>query len=209
MCNYEKVKKIYPLHSFSAAFAHVEMQKEADIMNEDITKGIIAQSLLDLLTENSFEDIVVKDIIAHCGIARSTFYRYFPDKYGVVAWFYFRKILSPIRLKTEFADFFSSFVAEIENNKLFFIRCLNKLEQNSLLEVIHTHALNTLCLRIAERNKLEELSTTQLIQAKSFVAGCEYVLFEWMNAGFVESAEEIAAGLLATLPADWKLTDPS
>ena len=52
------------------------------------TKTILANAFEELLQTKSFDEITVTDIVKHCGAARSTFYKYFSDKYDVMIWKY-------------------------------------------------------------------------------------------------------------------------
>lgn len=48
------------------------------------TKAAIINSFMMLLSEKSFDDISVKDIVNECGINRNTFYYHFSDIYALV-----------------------------------------------------------------------------------------------------------------------------
>ena len=48
------------------------------------TYKLLSESLLDLLSENKFEDISVTDICEKAMIHRTTFYKHFEDKYQLL-----------------------------------------------------------------------------------------------------------------------------
>ncbi|HAZ05014.1 MAG TPA: TetR/AcrR family transcriptional regulator, partial [Acetobacterium sp.] len=48
------------------------------------TKKIIADSMFSLLKTKSFNKITVDKILSESGVSRSTFYRYFSDKYELM-----------------------------------------------------------------------------------------------------------------------------
>ena len=52
------------------------------------TKEIFAESLKKLSSEKFFAKITVKDIVNNCGLTKTTFYKYFRDKYDLAAWIY-------------------------------------------------------------------------------------------------------------------------
>lgn len=50
------------------------------------TKEAIAETLLDLLTDNTIEQITVKRLVEECGVNRQTFYYHFCDIYDLMEW---------------------------------------------------------------------------------------------------------------------------
>ncbi len=44
------------------------------------SRSALCDALLELLTENTFEDITVKEITAQAGVGYATFFRHYPDK---------------------------------------------------------------------------------------------------------------------------------
>lgn len=57
------------------------------------TRKSIEDAFLNLLKENSFENITIKDICEHAMISRSTFYSHYKDKYDLLEYF-FERIIS-------------------------------------------------------------------------------------------------------------------
>ena len=56
------------------------------------TRKSIEDAFLNLLKENSFENITIKDICEHAMISRSTFYSHYKDKYDLLEYFFERII---------------------------------------------------------------------------------------------------------------------
>lgn len=52
------------------------------------TKVLLANSIKELLKENSFVNIGVQDIAKNCDISRTAFYNHFKDKYDLICWIY-------------------------------------------------------------------------------------------------------------------------
>lgn len=52
------------------------------------TKELLANSLKELLKDNSFTEIGVRDIAKNCGVSRTAFYNHFQDKYDLISWIY-------------------------------------------------------------------------------------------------------------------------
>ena len=56
------------------------------------TKDAIAETLLDLLTDQNIEQITVKKLVEECGVNRQTFYYHFRDIYDLLEWALSRSI---------------------------------------------------------------------------------------------------------------------
>ena len=54
----------------------------------DLTKRMLAQSLIRLLNQEPLSAITVQKIADGCGVNRQTFYYHFPDIYGLLEWIF-------------------------------------------------------------------------------------------------------------------------
>ncbi len=57
--------------------------KKNDLRSE-VTKRLIREAFLELLLEKSFEEITIIDLCQHAHIHRTTFYKYYDDKYQLL-----------------------------------------------------------------------------------------------------------------------------
>ena len=53
-----------------------------------LTKRMLAQSLIQLLSQEPLSSITVQKIADNCGVNRQTFYYHFPDVYGLLEWIF-------------------------------------------------------------------------------------------------------------------------
>ena len=55
-------------------------------MKRKTTKEILAASFQELAATKSIDKITIQEIADNCGYSPATFYRYFKDKYDLIAW---------------------------------------------------------------------------------------------------------------------------
>ena len=61
-------------------------------MIRQYTRNILADAAESLFETQSIENITVQSIVDACGTTRTTFYRYFKDKYDIMNWVYKRRV---------------------------------------------------------------------------------------------------------------------
>jgi AcrR family transcriptional regulator len=63
--------------------------KERSVMIERrTTKQLLAESIIDLVENQTLDSISIQNIVSNCGMARRTFYNNFQDKYDLLMWIY-------------------------------------------------------------------------------------------------------------------------
>lgn len=62
------------------------------MLRKKTSKDLLADSLIDLLEQTSFDKISVNQIVENCGVAKRTFYNHFRDKYDLALWIYTRQL---------------------------------------------------------------------------------------------------------------------
>ena len=60
-------------------------------MKKKTTKELLANSFLELAEKMLINKITIANIVENCEVTLSTFYRYFKDKYDMIAWIYARQ----------------------------------------------------------------------------------------------------------------------
>lgn len=58
-----------------------------------ITKGALGNSLKALMLEKPINKITVRELTAHCGVTRHTFYNHFQDVYELLGWIYENEVI--------------------------------------------------------------------------------------------------------------------
>ncbi|MBR1628833.1 MAG: TetR/AcrR family transcriptional regulator C-terminal domain-containing protein [Lachnospiraceae bacterium] len=59
-------------------------------MKRKTTKEILVESFIELSKKKEVNRITIEDIVNNCQLSPATFYRYFKDKYDLIAWEYAR-----------------------------------------------------------------------------------------------------------------------
>ncbi|MBO5556232.1 MAG: TetR family transcriptional regulator, partial [Oscillospiraceae bacterium] len=52
------------------------------------TKELLAESFRELAEQKPINKITIANITDNCGMTQPTFYRYYKDKYDLIAWIY-------------------------------------------------------------------------------------------------------------------------
>lgn len=61
-------------------------------MKRKTPKEILSASFQELAAVKSIDKITIQEIVDNCGYSPATFYRYFKDKYDLIAWEYARSV---------------------------------------------------------------------------------------------------------------------
>lgn len=65
---------------------------------KDSMERQLADALKRLVLTQPFEKITIADLVEETGVARSTFYNHFQDKYDLLEWILRTEVLSPVRI---------------------------------------------------------------------------------------------------------------
>ncbi len=63
-------------------------------MKRKTPKEILSASFQELAAVKSIDKITIQEIVDNCGYSPATFYRYFKDKYDLIAWEHARSVAS-------------------------------------------------------------------------------------------------------------------
>lgn len=155
------------------------------------TSGILADALLALLKEKTFESVTVEDIINRCGASRPTFYRHFKDKYDLMNWIYMRRAEELKNYSDCKYVLFQSacYVKEFQD---YFKSIIKFRGQNSFTEFLFSYGLNYYKEQIIKRSGADKLTDDILLELKMYVAGQVFMTSDWLNSGLRESPEKIS-----------------
>lgn len=165
------------------------------------TQRHIANVTVALLRQMSIEDISVKKIIEASHTSRTTFYRYFQDKYEVITWIYISEV---DRIVAE-TDCFSQLTLRIfqfmYDNREFFIRSFNYEQQNSLVAYMAERSLED-CIRVVkDALHTETLPRKTEGAVEFFVAGCIRTWQSWVHRGIKDPPELVLDIIMENMPA--------
>lgn len=172
------------------------------------TKEQLYQSFIKLALDKPIEQITVQNILDDCDIARSTFYRYFRDKYELMSSYCFDKIAS---LKDNYkmvnttayemqCKVLRDTVNFVASNQEYFFCIAQYSGQNSLLEAFIQHGKNYY------RELLSIILTDELCFAIDYhVYGESFIFLDWIKNEINLTSNEICKSILEVMPK--KLSD--
>ena len=167
------------------------------------TKEKIANALQKMLRSKSFEDVSVGDICKEIDISRTTFYRYFKDKYECMNWVYQNQIRILLE-KNQNIDDWKTMVYDVTcamyERKEFFTKVSTYKEQNSLMDCIFECGYNYLEDMLKKELQISELPADLHWSCCMYVKGSIYLLENWLRDGCKESPEFIAKLLCDNVP---------
>lgn len=166
------------------------------------TKQIITDSFVQLVHEASFNKITTQMILDRSGVARSTFYRYFKDKYDVMTWYY-QEFANGLTELYKFADYrilLEKTAIFLKDNKTYFEKIALTTGANSFstfLDKIMTSYFENVYMEYLEK---EELSIQDYYQISVLVGGFGAALKMYIINGCSEDPQKVADCVFEFLP---------
>ena len=166
------------------------------------TKEIITQSFVRLLDAVPFDHITTQMILDESGVSRSTFYRYFKEKYNVMTWYY-QAHIEEMRDKRDFRDyrlFLIDFCKFIKENNPYFSRVIKTEGTNSFfpfLSELSMQYYESIYKNVLHQEELTEKDRYQILMISE--AGSA-LMRQYIVTGCKEDPQEMAACLIEILP---------
>ncbi len=169
------------------------------------TKRDILYAFNTLLEKKDFEKITVDEICHVAEVSRTTFYRYFRDKYDVMT-YNFQKLFDQY-LSTAYADSMQEFLTNMyratQENLHQLRRAFEVLGRNSMNDVIYSYCVNALIEWISKQSG-GELSKKQRIQCDILAYGISYIGDNWINGRYELTPEEAAEATIELMTPEMK-----
>lgn len=166
------------------------------------TKTILANAFEELLQTKSFEEITVTDIVKHCGAARSTFYKYFSDKYDVMIWKY-ENALNEIHLEEtgikEWREGTRMGVLYLANHREYFLKITDYKGQNSIHDFLYEYAYKFTYKILCREQNIETLPLLEDEALKIYLMGTSKYLMAWLKTMHLNT-NEVAELLCNCMP---------
>lgn len=160
-------------------------------MSTETTNKMLQLAMQQLLRERRFTDFTVDDICRRAGVSRKTFYRYYPDRHGLLTAVYNDCYFSLINIsdKDSFWDVFRKICNQISTDIPFFRHAFEVKGQNGFWEESKAF-LTPLYMR--EAPSYEFLNDIKLFFVTSDLDRLFYLIEQWLNPGDERSADEFA-----------------
>lgn len=151
----------------------------------DRTRDAILNAFNILIEKNDFDKITVQMIIDEAGVGRTTFYRYFKDKYDVMNYNYMRYLqeyLMSGKVQT-FEDFFNIMTSEGTE----FFRHIQKIFDsngaNSFQNYLYEASFYAVQMIFAMRGH-PQLTPTEYLQYSFLCHGIPYLYESWIKGEY-------------------------
>ncbi|HHU18307.1 MAG TPA: TetR family transcriptional regulator [Clostridiales bacterium] len=162
------------------------------------TKKRIADSMFNLLKSNSFDKITVQTILDDCKVSRSTFYRYFDDKYELMNWCYQSYV--DTLLSMDGRKRLHLIYQFLDDNHKYFERATKVHGKNSFLDFLYNYTYNLYKGIYLKNTNSSELSDEARVILEYACAGAVHILDNWLNNGRKESVSEMAEWTFNLIP---------
>jgi probable dihydroxyacetone kinase regulator len=156
------------------------------------TQKKLAQSLKELMSNESFEKISINDITSNCNLHRQTFYYHFVDKYELLDWVIYNELIEPFVENFNFDnmyDKFNTLFTTMLNDKKFYQNAL-KINPQDLSRYVSKVASEELTVAIKSIDKVSGINTVEendVIFAEFFGYGISGFISVWAENGMKES----------------------
>ena len=172
--------------------------------DSNITKRALANALIELMTEMSFDKINVAQICDRCNMNRKSFYYHFKDKYDLVNWIFDMDFLSILTFENfdpkhvSFEDrwkIIDTLCETFYENKIFYRKALKFKGQNSFSEHFRE------CIQPILKKRMESITGTASsndFTLNFFSDACVCALERWLSEKDCMPPDEFSA-LLKTI----------
>lgn len=164
------------------------------------TQQHIANVTEALLKEMPIEAISVKTIIEASKTSRTTFYRYFMDKFDVITWIYTSEVDQIVAENNSFSTVTLRIFHFMYARREFFISALSYEQQNSLVEYMAERSMEDCIRTVKDALQTEELPRYMEASIDFFVAGCIRTWQGWASRGMRDTPEFILSVIIDNMP---------
>lgn len=169
---------------------------------KDAVDGRLFEALTSLVRDQPIDRISVLDITHRAGISRSTFYRYYYDKYQLVNARYNRALdrtLYRFSVDLSWRDATGAIYREIKSDLPYYRNALSSRDTNSLRNHIFRIS-KAFHLSVLERNRVDVRNWKVERVMESYIYGNLEVMCLWIKDGMVEPIPEMQEVLDMGIP---------
>ena len=172
-------------------------------MKKKTTKELLADSFLELAEKVPINKITIANIVDNCEVTQPTFYRYFKDKYDMIAWIYAREAGKNIgKVGTDgyvWKDTFLDGMRFYDVNRKFMVNAHTSGRDSFLFQMSD---MNIQFIESEIRKKLDVSECPQDLSVivKIFCYGTNQFLYDWLIEKSDLSYEQVADLMEKSIP---------
>ncbi|MBQ6388155.1 MAG: TetR family transcriptional regulator [Mogibacterium sp.] len=161
-------------------------------MSNEATRKTLIKCMNKLVRENPFSRISIEDICSMAHVSRRTFYRYFSDKYDILAATYFECFFSKIDIRDDdtFWSIFAKVCLQIYSEKSFFSHAIGVKGQNGFWEETKKLLFPYMC---RDYPITEDIQDTVHFYIYNDLDVLFQLIERWIHDDFVQSPEKFSA----------------
>lgn len=173
------------------------------------TYKLLKNALLQLLSENSFDNIKVNDICDLAMVHRTTFYSHFSDKYELLNYVIHdieKEILSGFTIsdysspKDFYTGLIMSLLKYIGSNKTFYKNMLNNNYSAGIITIFHDSAITHISDIIKKEQKVGKKNNVPIAVISEFYAGAvTTTLIWWLRSNSTISEKELCDYIISLI----------
>lgn len=168
------------------------------------TEKNIVDAFNRLIAKQELADITSAMIAHEAEISKSTFYRYFDDKYDVMN-FNFKELLDDCVVRSDnYRDMFLLIFQRMETEWKTLLKAFNSTGVNSFENYIYNYS-KEIALSITKQNRGgKSMTPEELFQTDLFCFGISHVYQKWASGDYSLSAQAAADLLYSMVPRSLK-----
>ena len=174
-------------------------------MKKKTTKELLADSFLELAEKIPINKITIANIAENCEVTQPTFYRYFKDKYDMIAWIYARQAGEFIGKIGEkgylWKDTLLDGMRFYDENRNFMVNALKHTSgRDSFLFQMSDMNMRFIEDEIKRKLKVKECPQDLTAIARMFCYGTNQFLYDWLIKSSDLSCEQVADLMEKSVP---------
>lgn len=168
-------------------------------------RKILMGTIVELMQENDFDDITVQMILDRSSISRSTFYRYFRDKYDLVDSYY----VDTVRQfwgeedTTDWKIYLTQVFRFLKDHATYFRKAYRITGDNSFWNGITNYSVLTVTEGYRRIHNKAELDVVEKYKISAYVNSQIYLSRLWLDDGCPISCEDMAELVCSLTPKEY------
>lgn len=157
-----------------------------------------------LLKEYEIEHISMDMILQEADLSKSTFYRYFYNKYALITEYYHYHVDNYLSKQgTNFQETMIGLLVFIKENKKYFLKLTNLQKPDDFFHVFYESSYRNTIIKI-NHNHQTQLNKKEEDALSLFISGCAYICEQWIIKGMKEDPQYISQLLFDSIPLSLK-----
>lgn len=174
-------------------------------MKRMTTKELLAESFLELAEKKPINKITIADIVGNCEMTQPTFYRYFKDKYDMIAWIYVIEVAKNIDKIGQDGYVWKNTLLDgmrfYEENRSFMVNALKHTSgRDSFLFQMADMNIGIIENEIKKKLGKDKLPKELSVIAKIYCYGTNQYLYDWLIDETELSYEQVADLMEKSIP---------